>query len=65
MKQVYDQVTQKHKQIISLSRMQRGVLRYPGSQNPLTPGRMLLRYGIVALVFLLLICAAGYFFLVR
>ena len=53
MKQVYAQVSQKHRQLVALSRMQRGVLRHPDSQMPLTPRQMLLRYGILALVFLI------------
>ena len=53
MKNVYSQVASKHQQLVALSRMHRGVLHHPDSQVPLTPLRMLIRYGLVALVFVL------------
>lgn len=53
MKHVYDQVSQKHRQLLSLSRMRRGILTHPSGQMPMTPKRMLIQYGTLALVFLL------------
>ncbi len=53
MKRIYAQVTQKHRQLVMLSRMKRGVLRHPDSQLPMTPRRMLIQYGILALIFIL------------
>lgn len=53
MKHVYDQVSQKHKQLLSLSRMRRGILTHPSGQMPMTPKRMILQYGALAIVFLL------------
>ena len=53
MKKVYDQVTGKHSQILLLSKMRRGILQVPENQAPLTPKRMLLQYGGLALLFLL------------
>ncbi|MBO4330534.1 MAG: cyclic nucleotide-binding domain-containing protein, partial [Oscillospiraceae bacterium] len=51
MKRVYGQVTNKHTQVIALSRMQRGMLQDPHNQTPMTPLRMLLHYGAVAVIF--------------
>ena len=53
MKKVYDQVSGKHSQLVMLSRMRRGILQAPENQTPLTPKRMLLQYGGLALLFLL------------
>ena len=53
MKRVYAQVSNKHKALLRLSRMHRGILRDPGNAVPLPPKKMLLRYGAVALLFLL------------
>lgn len=52
MKRVYDQVTHKHNQLLSLSRMQRGVLRTPANRAPISRRQLLLQYGALALVFL-------------
>ena len=53
MKRVYAQVTRKHKELLALSRMHRGVLRHPKDQEPLRPARILLRCGSVAAIFVL------------
>ena len=53
MKRVYGQVSHKHAQILSLSRMQRGVLRAPGNRAPLSKRHMLVQYGALALFILL------------
>lgn len=53
MKRVYSQVSHKHAQILTLSRMQRGVLRAPGNRAPMGKRQMLLQYGILALIFIL------------
>ena len=53
MKRVYAQVTRKHKELLALNRMHRGILQHPKNQSPKTPLRILLRCGIVAVVFLL------------
>ena len=53
MKRVYGQVSQKHTQLLTLSRMQRGVLRSPQSAAPMTATHMLVHYGALALVFAL------------
>ncbi len=52
MKRVYDQVTHKHNQLLTLSRMQRGVLRAPGNRAPIPRRQLFLQYGALALVFL-------------
>lgn len=51
MKRVYGQVSNKHTQVIALSRMQRGMLQAPGNQTPMTLRRLLLHYGAVAVIF--------------
>ncbi|MBP5166674.1 MAG: cyclic nucleotide-binding domain-containing protein [Oscillospiraceae bacterium] len=51
MKRVYGQVSNKHTQVIALSRMQRGMLQSPHNQTPMTALKMLVHYGIVALIF--------------
>ena len=53
MKRVYGQVTQKHTQLLTLSRMQRGILRSPQNTMPMTPIHMLIHYGILAAIFVL------------
>ena len=53
MKRVYSQVSHKHAQILTLSRMQRGVLRAPGNRAPMGKRQMLIQYGILALIFIL------------
>ena len=53
MKRVYAQVTQKHKELLTLSRIHRGVLQHPNRQAPLTLLQTLLRYGAVALLMIL------------
>jgi len=53
MKRVYGQVSRKHSQLIALSRMRRGILQDPQNRAPMTPRRMLVQYGALALIFLL------------
>ena len=53
MKRVYSQVEHKHKELLMLSRMRRGILQHPQNQTPLTPMKMILRYGILAQFFFL------------
>ena len=53
MKQVYGQVTRKHTQLLTLSRIRRGILHTPDSDTPLPPKKMAIRYGLLAVVFLL------------
>jgi len=53
MKQVYGQVSQKHAQLLTLSRMRRGILLAPDSDVPLPPRKMLVQYGALALFFAL------------
>lgn len=53
MKRVYSQVSSKHTQLNMLAGIQRGILRDPGNENPMTFKQMLLNYGVVALIFLL------------
>lgn len=53
MKNVYGQVSRKHSQIIALSRTQRGILQDPHNKELLSPKRIAIHYGIVALLFLL------------
>lgn len=58
MKRVYGQVSQKHTQLLTLSRMQRGILRSPQNAAPMTRLHMLLHYGILAAVFVLCLLLA-------
>lgn len=53
MKRVYGQVSGKHSQLMTLSRMQRGILQAPENRKPLSPLRMLVQYGVLAVLFLL------------
>ncbi len=53
MKRVYAQVSHKHAQLLTLSRMQRGVLRAPENRAPLSRRQMIIQYGILALIFIL------------
>lgn len=53
MKRVYGQVSQKHKELLDLSRMHRGVLQHPKNRTPEKPFRILLRCGILVIVFIL------------
>jgi Na+/H+ antiporter NhaC len=53
MKRVYSQVSHKHSQLLTLSRMQRGVLRTPGNRAPISRRQLLLQYGTLGLIFLL------------
>lgn len=53
MKRVYSQVENKHKELLMLARMRRGILQYPQNQTPLTPIKMIIRYGVLAQFFIL------------
>ena len=53
MKRVYAQVSHKHSQILSLSRLHRGVLRAPENRAPLSKRQMILQYSLLAAAFLL------------
>ena len=52
MKRVYGEVSRKHTQMLTLSRLQRGVLQHPSNERPMTWRRMLVQYGILAIVFI-------------
>ncbi len=52
MKRVYHQVSGKHSQLMALSRMQRGILVTQESKKPLSLPRILLQYGLLAVVFI-------------
>lgn len=56
MKRVYGQVSQKHLQLLALSKQRRGILQHPGNRVPMTKLHMLLHYLAVAACF-----AAAYF----
>lgn len=51
MKKLYRQLTGKHRQILSLSRMRRGILQHPDNRKPLSPRQMLLQYGALLALF--------------
>lgn len=53
MKSVYGQVSGKHTQILALSGMKKGILQHPSNEAPIPKGRMLIQYGILALIYLL------------
>ncbi|MCR5458682.1 MAG: cyclic nucleotide-binding domain-containing protein [Acetatifactor sp.] len=53
MKRVYGQVSGKHSQILALSGMRKGILQHPKNQTPLSKRRMVIQYGILALVYVL------------
>ena len=53
MKRVYGQVSGKHSQILALSGMRKGILQHPKNQTPLSKRRMVIQYGLLALIFLL------------
>ena len=53
MKRVYGQLSRKHTQMLTLSRMQRGILQHPRNRDPMTPRRILAQYGILAAIFVL------------
>ncbi len=53
MKKVYDQVSGKHTQLLTLSRMKRGVLQAPENDTPLTHKKLLIQYGALAVIFVL------------
>ncbi|MBQ9459387.1 MAG: cyclic nucleotide-binding domain-containing protein [Oscillospiraceae bacterium] len=55
---VYSQVTNKHTQINLLSGMRRGILKAPENETPMSPKRLLIHYGITALIFLLALLLA-------
>ena len=53
MKRVYGQVSGKHSQILALSGMRKGILQHPKNETPLSKRRIVIQYGILALIFLL------------
>ncbi|MBR6478376.1 MAG: cyclic nucleotide-binding domain-containing protein [Lachnospiraceae bacterium] len=53
MKRVYGQVSGKHSQILALSGMRKGILQHPKNQTPLSKRRIVIQYGLLALIFLL------------
>lgn len=53
MKSVYGQVSGKHAQILALSGMRKGILQHPSNEEPLSKRRMLIQYGILALLYAL------------
>jgi Na+/H+ antiporter NhaC/CRP-like cAMP-binding protein len=53
MKKVYDQVSHKHSQLLTLSRMKRGVLQPRKNEPPMSIKQILIQYGSLALVFAL------------
>ncbi len=60
MKRVYGEVSRKHAQLLTLSRLRRGILQHPRNQEPMTPRHMLIQYGLLALYFVLsLLLAPG------
>lgn len=52
MKRVYGQVSQKHLQLLSLSKQRRGILQYPGNRVPMSKLHMLVHYLSVLAVFI-------------
>ena len=53
MKRVYGEVSRKHTQMLTLSRLRRGILQHPRNEEPMPRKRMLIQYGLLALVFIL------------
>ncbi len=53
MKRVYGQVSGKHSQILALSGMRKGILQHPSNQTPLSKRRILIQYGLLALIYIL------------
>ncbi|MBO4749588.1 MAG: cyclic nucleotide-binding domain-containing protein [Lachnospiraceae bacterium] len=53
MKRVYGQVSGKHSQILALSGMRKGILQHPSNQAPLSKRRIVIQYGILALIYIL------------
>ncbi|MCR5499767.1 MAG: cyclic nucleotide-binding domain-containing protein [Acetatifactor sp.] len=53
MKRVYGQVSGKHSQILALSGMRKGILQHPKNETPLSKRRMVIQYGILALIYVL------------
>ena len=53
MKRIYGQVSGKHSQILALSGMRKGLLQHPSNESPMSKRRMLIQYGILALIFIL------------
>ncbi len=53
MKRVYGQVSGKHSQILALSGMRKGILQHPSNQTPLSKSRMVIQYGLLALIYIL------------
>ena len=53
MKSVYGQVSGKHSQILALSGMKKGILQHPSNEAPMPRSRMLIQYGLLAVIYLL------------
>ena len=53
MKRIYGQVSDKHAQILALSGMRKGLLQHPSNEKPMTKRRMLVQYGVLAVIFIL------------
>ena len=53
MKSVYGQVSGKHSQILALSGMRKGILQHPSNEEPMSKRRMLVQYGILAILYIL------------
>ncbi len=53
MKSVYGQVSGKHSQILALSGMRKGILQHPSNEAPMSKRRMIIQYGILAVIYVL------------
>ena len=53
MRLVYGQLSREHTQLLTLSRLRRGILRHPRNQEPISARRLLIQYGALALFFVL------------
>ncbi len=53
MKRVYAQLSRKHRQVLELTRMRRGILQHPANRMPMTGKQMLLHQGMFFLIILL------------
>lgn len=50
-KKLYKQLTGKHRQILTLSRMRKGILQHPDNLKPMSPRKLALQYGALFLPF--------------
>ncbi len=53
LKRVYSQVSSKHSQILALSDMRKGILQHPANRELMPKRRMLIQYGILAIIYIL------------